>query len=222
MHNNLGNNEITEAGDEAQQTNNCQNRKNQRHDDCPESLSMRSAIDLCGLIKFARNGVEETEEQEGVRTQRATEVDTDQAKLRVQAQNREDILNSQQEQEESHESQHLREHLDQKQEGQGSTTAAETEATEGVGSGCAHKDSSNGGHRRDDQRIENPLPVHAVLVTPQRLEVIKGQSIREADTGGQCRIRNKGHRKHVEQRDEAVNNHCDTHNVPPADFLPPT
>ena len=104
---------------------------------------MRCAINLCGLVKFTRNGVEETKEQEGVRTQCATEVDADQAELRVQAQNREDILNSQQEQEQSHECQHLGEHLNQKQEGQGSATTSETEATEGVGSSRTHENCSN-------------------------------------------------------------------------------
>ena len=55
------------------------------------------------LIQRTRDRVEEAVEQEGVRAERATEVDADQAELGVQAHDREDVLDAQEEQVQGHE-----------------------------------------------------------------------------------------------------------------------
>jgi len=59
---------------------------------------VRRTVDHGCLVQRTRNRVEEAVEQEGVRAERATEVDADQAQLGVQAEHREDVLNAQEQQ----------------------------------------------------------------------------------------------------------------------------
>ena len=182
---------------------------------------MGRAVDHGGLVQRARDRVEEAVEQERVRAQGATEVDADQAELGVQAEDREDILNAQEQQEQGDEGQHLREHLNQQQAGQGRAAALEAEAAEGVGRGSTHEhraDRRRGGH---DQGVENPRPVHGVLAATQGPVVLQGDAGEQRVRAGQRRARVQRHGQDVEQRDDAVGNRQDGDDVTPAHLRPP-
>src|SRR5690606_12255677 len=82
--------EVAEHPDEREQADDGERRGHERHDDAPEDLPVARPVDERGLVDLARHRIEEPEHEEGVRPERAPEVDADERELGVDAERRHD------------------------------------------------------------------------------------------------------------------------------------
>ena len=80
---------LVEGADEREDRDHRQDRQRERQDDAPEDLRRRGAVDTGRLVELGRDRVEEALEQPGVDSHHAAEIHEDQARLRVEAHERE-------------------------------------------------------------------------------------------------------------------------------------
>ena len=147
-----------------------EDRRDQRQDDPEEDLRVRGTVHRGRLVQLPGHGVEEALHQPGVHAQRAAEVEQDQAPGRVEADRRVELGDRGEHQEDRHDRQELREHLDQQQRQQPDPAAAEPHPAEGV----------RGQRRQEHRRRPRRAPAISTELTNQRANAVSREQVRRS------------------------------------------
>ena len=127
-----GDHELAERGDEGEQADDGEDRRDQAQDDREEDARVPGAVDLRGLVDRRGHGVEEPVHEVRVHAERAAQVDHDQADERVQPERGEHVADRRHQQEDRDEGEQLREHLHQQEREQAEPPPRESHPRERI------------------------------------------------------------------------------------------